>query len=392
MTDWKEQEKLADEILDINYRCVYVNKYGTRNGATVSILKRAIERGKTICLVEPYHNTIKQTIIERVLPMVDLNNDDVGYLKSVEEMCPQHIDLAHIPFSFKNRCKQGKDRKCISYENCPYQEFLLHNYKLILTTYPKLNILTRGKYTDPDDILEKIKECDIIFFDEYSHAININAPQVDIKILQSIIDKVMEKSEVLPDNITMLIGYLQSIIKFMEFLPEKVNISTFKKISRLIKDLNLNKIERETLLEAVNLLEHEKFHKITLKRKINNGRDVEYIEYDAIVPDIIHPMLILDKALQDYNGKIIITDALLPSTKIIEGHHVKWPDFKKTQERQLIVCDTRQSPLARYVSNLSIYGKEYQTEMKRLKSFLANMCSRFGAENFLIFWLCPIFG
>jgi len=93
------------------------------------------------------------------------------------------------------------------------------------------------------------------------------------------------------------------------------------------------------------------------------------------------PVETFNKLLSNFKGKVIITDALLPTTRLLKGKTVKWPDFKHTQEKQLIICDTRNAALARYKMDMEKFGRQYYEQLDRLRKFMFFQLHMFGMDN-----------
>lgn len=414
---WSLQMNWIQYLLKLKYKFIWVNKL-PQTGFTTSLGKVCIINNQIFVIFSPTNRILIETVAGKIMNKKKEIEAGIhpakifGFIGNNELMCPrsrkdQTFDMYLSP------C-----HKCdlVGTDSCYYQVVADTDYPVIGITYEKFRILTSEISSMgfvADELLEKIKKSDVLLLDEFSTYITYQPPNFFLKDAQILQKYINSKISILTPSEQEMIDYLNTFIngiaKTSQSLPpadnenskelriyqnvdianEKGNLPTLRYVSKLgkiIKDImemhekDLSRIydivgaKLSKILQSImQSMMYDEIYIIYQKDK-NTGM---YMLYAS--PNISHPYFsVMQPFLEGYEGKkVIATGMILPPFDMLPWEPVFFPDFHKTEEKHLIVCDKKNA----------WYGgdaPDWDKDRKKIQNLIIQI-KRFYNENILVF-------
>jgi len=369
-----------------------------RAGATLSIVKVAIEEGRKIVVFVPT-NRITKEVADKLAQFFG-DKCRVAIIPRNEELCARLKPDPKLKFQFKKECWNCpyKDPKL-----CPFQRLLAEDFDVYILTYDKLRALQLSTSSESERLLKKLSECDIIVFDEFSTAVLQDFPTIKVVY----VDEKSGESRRLRDEVKKFID--------IGLETESLQPQIAKDILTIVNDFlsSVEKIEKPTIFSNEELIGFEQdmlrflfLEFWNLITELNERRmdtsvlqDVALVAFSkkvAVLPEegSVYVTPVVDDALgyiRDFCGKldlndkiILVIDSYQPSVNFSEifgsevTHELWGPngDPLRTNDTQLIVADT-----AHWGSRDFLKGQDLQI---RVKSFIRDLLKHFKASEIVI--------
>jgi len=413
---WVQQMKYIQYLLALPYKYIWVNKL-PQTGFTTSLGKVCIINNQIFVIFSPTNRILIETVAGKIMDQKKEIEAGIhpakifGFIGKNELMCKrsrkdQTFDMYLTP------C-----HKCdlVGTDNCYYYVVAGTDYPVVGITYEKFRILTSGISSMgfvADELLDKIKNSEVLLLDEFSSYITYEPPNFFIKDAQILQEYINIRKSTLPVEQQMiddLNTFINGIVKTSHSLPpgddehckefriyqnvdivdDKGNLPTLRYVSKIgkrVKDImesheedlsrlydivgdKLSKILQSIMQSMI----YDEIYIINKKDK-KTGKHIPFA-----APNISHPFFsVMKPFLEGYEGKkVIATGMILPPFNTLPWKKVFFPDFHKTEEKHLIVCDKKN---ASYGGTAPDWTKDREKIQK-----LIIQIRRFYREKILVF-------
>lgn len=366
MSAFAAQDAMAQEILTEHRGKVLAIVKATRAGATFSLLKRAYELKQKTVIVAPYIQIFDNTV-EEVGRSFSVDKPKIARIAANEDICTKvaeriekNAQLRTFPFHYRPSCVKCE---CNDPKLCRLQEILTRDWDILGLTYAKLRSLCINESETAIDLLNKVKLPDNLILDEFVTGIITTMSSVLIEEPHAYLEREFNYSERMmksaPDAefwagiaefalVTESMGnglsdgkstiYKNTIQdEYGDFF--EVN---FSKCWRRLEQLANEGKDTGLLQQILQVITSKEFFIIKKDGKIS-VKPVEDLN------DTSRGSRYLSNFIRKFSEKdkiITLVDAYLPDLDLekdlgIGFEFYSWGDPLRTNQSQLIVCDTR---------------------------------------------------
>jgi hypothetical protein len=384
MSAFSKQEKLASDLLQ--RKGIFIIHKVTRAGASFTIVKTALEKGLTVCVLTPTKNIIKK--LQEELPSL------LGYTPRMITVGP-NCELCRkldkklgkkLAFQFKEDCSKcefnGKPSEC------SYQNLHMNSFDLYCLTYDKLRALLQYRVKETTMIIDKLRGCDVLVLDEFATAALSQVQTIELfdkfktarEQLRIIIKPLLPKNKNWANMLNTFLQYFENIkmsaiyeniVWNSVLLPEKAHSDYFVEGWLHITNVTKREIDTKDLQVA--------FLSMFAKKVIINV-DGQNVSLTPWIDDVLAYL----KSFIEIFGKdkaVFIVDSYLPSINFeaIFGDGTRdifWGDPLDTNKMQLIVADTAHWGVRDFMKDWKLREK--------VKTILKMVLERFSPDKVLI--------
>jgi len=159
------QDSLAKQFLkETGIICIHKV---TRSGCTVSLVKACCESDKKVVVIYPTKRIAKE--IKTKIPQVLRRIPKMAIIGPNIELCKKLDPKLDLKFQFKKNCSNCEFRG--KSEECVFQNLLANEFDVYCLTYDKLKALQKSMSKETEMLLEKLRNCDVFIFDEFTTAV-----------------------------------------------------------------------------------------------------------------------------------------------------------------------------------------------------------------------------
>ncbi len=375
---WEQHMKFIEDLLKLPFKFIWVDKL-PQTGFTTSLGKVCIINNLIFIEFSPTNRILIETVGGKIMDKLKEINAGIhpgqifGLIGNNELMCPR----SSKDETFDMYLTSCRTCDLAGTDGCYYYLVAKAGYPVYGITYFKFRIMDSKKAPMgfvADELMEKIRNSDVILLDEFSKYIAYQPPSFFLKDALILKEYIKNRRSMLPVEqkiIDDLITFIDGIDRVSqplldkdnkpdefriyyndEIIDEKGNLPTLKDVSKLGKNcLDIMDSHEKDLRRLYNILGdrlapilqhimesmmYREIYVINMKDK-KTRKTMPYAS-----PNISHPFYsVMKPFLENYKGKVIATGMILPPFKTFHWHKVFFPDYHNTQEKHLIVCDRK---------------------------------------------------
>lgn len=413
---WALQMKWIEELLKLPFKYIWVDKL-PQTGFTTSLGKVCIINNLIFIEFSPTNRILIETVAGKIMNKKEDIKKGIhpatifGFIGNNERMCPRSrkddtFDMYLTSCRTCNLC--GTD-------SCCYNLVAKTDYPVYGITYPKFRIMVSEQAPMgfvADELMEKIKNSDVILLDEFSRCIAYEPPSFFLKdalILKEYINnrrfKFQDEQQMIDHLNTFITGIERTsknlhpeenepnkefrIYQNDKIVDKKGNLPKLRNVSNLGKECKDIMESHEKDLSRIYEIKDRKLSRILqsimesmMYREIyiiNKKDKITGVHMPYASPNISHPFYsVIQPFLEAYKGKkVIATGMILPPFDSLPWHKEFFPDFHKTEEKHLIVCDKKNA----------WYGgsaQDWYRDRKKIQNLIMQI-RQFYKEKILVF-------
>ena len=387
MSAFEAQEKIASEVLE--KKGTLIVRKVTRTGATITPVLVALRQGKKVTLIVPTKNLAREAI-KQISNLLQIPFR-VAYFGPNSEICKKLDANLKIRFQFREKCSEcDLEQKT---DECAFQRLLVNDFDLYVLTYDKLQALQLSQSAKAKVLLDKLINCDVFIFDEFTTALLTDAPTLELISADQngrIVNTLKSRLDFGGYNLNKWADVLKAFLALFEAKNNGVYENTAWNYTLLLDD----KLRQELFFNGWNEIaeltsekndttELQDIFRMTFAKRIIVNRDGTSVMVTSTVDDALQYL----KSFVTMIGNektVFVIDSYQPRSvdfQSIFGNvtNVLWGekgDPLNTNSKQLIIADTAHWGAWNFLLDSKLEAKA--------KQHIAFMIEQFGPERILI--------